>query len=176
MEISPQKFTSLVHYICWKCADPTKLGAAKLNDVLWRIDFRAYLELGEPVAGATYVRRQFGPVPNAILASLRKLQTQGNISIREIDYCGVNEKEFFGRKHPDFSSFSADELSLIDEEIEYVTEKHTARCMDEEPHDEIWRLARIGEEIPYYTVFSKPAEITEDDLEWAKAEIVELQN
>ena len=54
MEINLAKFKSLVHYICWRCADPTKLGAVKLNKVLWRADFKAYLELGESVTGATY--------------------------------------------------------------------------------------------------------------------------
>src|SRR5260370_28750131 len=86
MEINYKKFKSLVHYICWTCADPTKLGAVKLNKVLWRADFRAYLELGQPVTGATYVKRQFGPVPSDILPTLRELEAEGNLSIRDVEY------------------------------------------------------------------------------------------
>jgi hypothetical protein len=175
MDLNSEKFKSLVHYICWKCADPTKLGAVKLNKVLWRTDFKAYLELGEPVTGATYVKRQFGPVPVSILSALRELQTEGNISIREVEYYDNPKKEFFALTRPDLSSFTADEVSLVDEAIEYVTEKHTARSISKESHDRIWELARIGEEIPYYTVFSRASEITEDDIEWAKTKIAELQ-
>jgi Protein of unknown function (DUF4065) len=175
MEINLAKFKSLVHYICWRCADPTKLGAVKLNKVLWRADFKAYLELGESVTGATYVKRQYGPVPS-ILPTLRQLEDEGKLSIREVEYYEKGKKEFFALTRPGLSSFTADEISLIDEAIEYVAEKHTARSISEESHDRIWELARIGEEIPYYTVFSKPAEITEDDIEWAKTKIVELQN
>lgn len=175
MDINSEKFKSLVHYICWKCADPTKLGAVKLNKVLWRTDFKAYLELGEPVTGATYVKRQFGPVPSAILPALRELEEEGQLSIRSVEYFDTQKREFFALTRPNLAPFTADEISLADEAIEYVTEKHTARSISEESHDRIWELARIGEEIPYFTVFSKPAEITEDDIEWAKTKIAELQ-
>jgi|SRR5580658_618473 Protein of unknown function (DUF4065) len=171
-----EKFKSLVHYICWRCADPTKLGAVKLNKVLWRADFRAYLELGEAVTGDRYVKRQYGPVPASILGALRELEVEGKLSIREVEYYDNPKKEFFALNRPDLSLFTPDEISLIDEAIEYVTEKHTARSISEESHDRIWELARIGEEIPYYTVFSKPAEITVDDIEWAKTKIAELQD
>jgi hypothetical protein len=176
METNVAKFKSLVHYICWRCADPTKLGAVKLNKALWRADFSAYLELGVPVTGATYVKRQFGPVPYAILPALRELEGEGKLSIREVEFHEKGKREFFALTRPDLSSFSAEEMSLIDEAIEYVTEKHTARSISEESHDRIWELARIGEEIPYYTMFSKAAEITEHDIEWAKGKIMELQD
>jgi hypothetical protein len=176
MDLNSEKFKSLVHYICWRCADPTKLGAVKLNKVLWRADFRAYLELGEPVTGATYVKRQYGPVPSAILPTLRRLEEEGKLSIRDVEYFDNQKREFFALTRPDISSFSPDEISLIDEAIQYVTEKHTARSISEESHDRIWELARIGEEIPYSTVFSKAAEITEDDIEWARMKIAELQD
>ncbi len=176
MDINFEKFKALVHYICWRCEDPTKLGAVKLNKALWRADFKAYLELGEPVTGASYVKRQYGPVPSAILPALRELKDEGKLSIRDVEFYEKEKREFFALERPDLTPFTANEISLIDEAIEYVTEKHTARSISEESHDRIWELARIGEEIPYYTVFSKPAEITEDDIEWAKTKIVELQN
>src|SRR5713226_8962653 len=103
METNLAKFKALVHYICWRCADPTKLGAAKLNKVLWRADFKAYLELGEPVTGATYVKRQYGPVPFSILPSLRELEDEGKISIREVEYFERPKKEFFALTRPDLS-------------------------------------------------------------------------
>ena len=62
-----EKFRSLVHYVCWRCADdPAKLGRVKLNKILWLTDFTSYYETGKPMTGARYVKRQFGPVPSAI--------------------------------------------------------------------------------------------------------------
>src|SRR5437868_15200944 len=117
MEISfdRSKFKSLVHYICWRCTDPTKLGATKLNKALWLSDFKAYLELGEPVTGAAYVKRQFGPAPKLIVPILNELQEEANLSIRDVDYYGHDKKEFFALTRPDLSDFTPDEISLIDE-------------------------------------------------------------
>jgi hypothetical protein len=175
-QFDPDKLKALVHYICWRCEDPTKLGSVKLYKILWRSDFNAYLEFGNPVTGATYVKRQFGPVPSAALSAIQELEREHKLSTRVVEYYGREKKEFFALERPDFSLFSAEEISLVDKEIEYVTEEHTARSISEESHDDIWKMARIGEEIPYYTVFSKPAEITESDIEWAKLTIEELQN
>jgi len=98
------------------------------------------------------------------------------LSIRSVEFYEKDKKEFFALPRPDLSSFTADEISLVDEAIEYVTERHTARSISEESHDRIWQLAHIGEEIPYFTVFSIPAEITEEEINWAKTKILELDN
>src|SRR4051794_39698051 len=100
MERNFEKFKALVHYICWRCEDPTKLGAVKLNKVLWRADFRAYLELGDPVTGATYIKRQYGPVPSDILPTLRQLEAEGKLSIRTVDHYEKDKKEFFALTRP----------------------------------------------------------------------------
>src|SRR6266436_422053 len=111
MEINREKFKSLVHYICWRCSDPTKLGAVKLNKALWRADFRAYLELGEPVTGETYVKRQYGPVPSDILQALRELKDEGKLSIRDVEFYEKEKKEFFALTRPDLSTFDPEEVS-----------------------------------------------------------------
>ena len=61
MEVQESKLACLIHYIVWKCSDPTLLGATKLNKVLWYADAFAYMERGTPITGVTYVKRPFGP-------------------------------------------------------------------------------------------------------------------
>jgi len=175
MLFEKEKFKRLVHYICAKCVDPSTLGAVKLNKALWAADFSAYLQWGEPITGASYVKRQFGPVPNAILSALRELELERALSIREADFFGYDKREFFALTKPDLAVFSAREISLVDQVIAYVCGEHTAKSISKLSHDDIWELAAIGEEIPYYTVFSRPAEITETDIEWAKMKIEELK-
>jgi hypothetical protein len=170
-----EKFKHLVQYVCWRCDDPAELGATKLNKVLWRADTQAYYLRGESITGARYVKRQFGPVPSAMVQTLRDLESEGALAIREEDYFGNAKKEFFALKRPDLSLFSAEEISLVDQSIEYVCRRHTARSISAETHDDIWNLAKIGEEIPYYTVFaSRLGEVTEDDIAWARTQIEEL--
>lgn len=173
VEFDRQKFKALLHYVCWRCQDPTKLGSVKLYKILWRSDFNSYLELGKPISGAEYVKRQHGPAPKLALPIIEELEKEHKLSTRNVVFYGLPKKEFFALEKPDLTLFSADEISIVDKEIDYVTEEHTASSISEESHDDIWEMARIGEEIPYFTMFSRPAEITNDDVEWAKMKIEE---
>src|SRR5579871_4301294 len=84
-----QRFKSLVHYVCWRCSDePSKLGAVKLNKTLWLSDLRAYYQLGEPITNSRYVKRQFGPVPAAIVPTLTELEMAGVLTIRDAKHYG----------------------------------------------------------------------------------------
>ena len=176
MEFNRDKFKQLVQYICSRCDDPTELGSTKLNKILWYADYHAYYFFNEAITGAKYVKRQFGPVPPAILQVLKELQEEGFLAIRNTEHFGHEKKEFFALRPADLSLFTAREISVVDKAIEYVCKRHTAKSISEETHDDIWEMAQIGEEIPYYTVFaSQLGEITEHEIEWAKALIEELE-
>jgi hypothetical protein len=171
-----EKFRQLVQYICWKSDDPTQLGSTKLNKVLWHSDTVAYRLFGEPMAGATYIKRQFGPVPQQILPALEWLRTSGKLAIRSVEHFGYPKKEFFALQPPDLADFTGPEISLVDQAIEYVCAEHTAKSISLETHDDIWKMAAIGEEIPYFTIFaSRLGEITENDIEWAKIQAEDIR-
>ncbi len=166
------KFKDLVQYVCWRCKDPTKLGATKLNKILWFVDREMYLRTGRPVTGSPYVKRQFGPVPKSINAAISELEGEKVLSTREVEYFGKLKREFFARSAPDLARFSPDEISLVDEIVDIVCGEHTAKSISEATHDRVWSLAEIGEEIPYFTVFAdRPGELTEDDVAWITAEV-----
>ena len=84
MAFDRDKFKSLVHYVCWKAGDPSKLGAIKLNKILWLADFLAYYERDRAITDARYIRRQFGPVPSAIQPVIRELQEEGILRVAEV--------------------------------------------------------------------------------------------
>jgi len=166
------KFKSVVHYVCWRCSDePSKLGSVKLNKTLWLSDLAAYYRRGRSITGARYVKRQFGPVPSAILPTLRDLENEDAIQIREAGHFGYRKKEYIARTKASLSLLSTDELSIIDQMIEFVCDQNTAASISEASHDHIWKAAEDGEEIPHYTVFAIPEQITEDDVEWAKLQL-----
>jgi antitoxin SocA-like protein len=176
MAFNREKFKSLVHYVCWRCKDdPTKLGAVKLNKVLWISDFTSYYKSGEAITGAGYVKRQHGPVPRVILPVLHELETERALVVRDTRFHGFLKKEFIALREPDVSDFQPEELEIIDWAIKLVCEEHTAKSISERSHDHIWKVAEDGEEIPYYTIFAVPGEITEDEREWAKQELESMQ-
>lgn len=176
MPYDADKFRALVHYICWKAQDPTKLGATKLNKVLWFVDTIAFVKHGHSVTGAPYIKRQFGPVPHPVLPELEYLRAAGALAIRETEYFGKPKREFFALTEPDISAFDPTDISLADSVIDIICNKHSAVSISELTHDEIWQMAEIGEELPHYAVLAgNVGELTEEDMEWARREAGEVQ-
>ncbi len=162
------KFKALVHYICAKCDDPSKLGAVKLNKVLWFSDVIAFAQRGAPITGARYTKQRFGPVPKALLPILGELESEGAIRVRDVEYYGRVKKEYESLREPDTTVFDEGELKIFDLVIGLICEKHTAATISALTHDDIWKLAEIDEEIPLSAMLaSHLSAITEDDIRWA---------
>ena len=168
-DFNQSKFSSLVHYVCSRCSDPTKLGAIKLNKILWFSDRLSYVMTGQSIAGETYIKRQFGPVPEHILRTIRTLESSSDIVTRETHKHEFPKREFIALTEPDISTFSPQEISWVDQIIEAVCENHTAESISNISHDDIWKLAEIGEVIPLNAVLaSRLGEVNERDMKWAR--------
>jgi hypothetical protein len=166
------KFKSLVHYVCSRRQDdPASLGSVKLNKILWLSDFSAYYASGKPVTGARYVKRQFGPVPHQILPVLKELEAEGALTTRDVFFHGKQKKEYVVRRPISGNFLEPDELDIVEKTIDLVCDRHTATSISEASHGDVWKLAKDGEEIPYYTVFARPGDITDDDREWAQMQL-----
>src|SRR6266478_7523836 len=160
------KLEMLMHYIIWKCQDPTTLGATKLNKSLLYSDVFSYAERGKSITDVVYIKRQFGPIPNPkdFLQARYNLEKEGKIAITKNLYHGMPQHQFVALQRPDISIFAPEEISIVDIVIEEMCQKHTASSMSKLSHDIIWEAAEIGEEIPLYTYFaSRFGEINEED-------------
>jgi hypothetical protein len=174
---SSTKLEIVMHYIIWRCQDPTTLGAEKLNKVLFFSDICSYLELGKPITGISYIKRQFGPVPNEkdFFSARNNLEQNRKIAVTKDLYYKLPQYQFVALEKPDISSLSPEEVSILDIITEEICQKHTASSISEKTHNIIWEAAEIGEEIPLFAVFSSRfGEITEKDIQWAKSEIHRL--
>lgn len=167
------KLKAAVHYVCEKASNPDCLGSIKLNKVLLYADQYSYLVRGRSITGETYIKRQFGPVPKHILAVREALQEEGKIKRGRAAFFSHIKDEFISISDPDLTMFDGEEISYIDQAFEHVCLKNTATSISEETHDDIWRMAEIGEELPLSTVFaSRLEEIDEEDVEWARDGVV----
>jgi hypothetical protein len=168
-----EKLKALAHYVCWKVKNPADLGAIKLNKALWVADIRAFVERGVPITGERYVKRQFGPVPYSILSIVKELEREGKIVVRQTESFGNPKTDYIALKRPDFSAFSSEEISLIDDAIDFVCHRHTAMGISDKTHDAIWKLAELGEDIPYEAMLASAlGEVTPEDVEWAKQQTI----
>ena len=102
-----EKFKTLVHYICWKCDDPSKLGATKLNKIIWFAERSWFLKTGEAISGVKFVKQERGPVPNAILPVLDSLVEEHRLvnAFARVFACAGAV-----RKSPKFSNISTKDL------------------------------------------------------------------
>jgi hypothetical protein len=160
------KFKALVHYICYK-ADPNKLGATRLNKILWFADMLHFTNTGLPMTGEAYVKNRFGPTPRHVLSIIEELETERALVVRhpELDH---EKRLFIAPDAPPLDQFSPDEISLVDAILHSICNHFTAESISEATHDVIWQLAEIGEEIPYEAFLATDeGEVTDEDLNWA---------
>lgn len=164
-----EKFEALVHYVC-ASADGDQLGATKLNKILWLSDVLWYLNEGDSLTGERYVKRQFGPVPAHILATLESLVADLKLSIHDEQNFGYTFRRYISLAEPNTEGFKANEISFVDSVIRIVCEDHTAKSISAASHDQAWEIAKIGEEIPYEAIFiSAQGELNGKDMEWANS-------
>lgn len=174
MDLDREKFKALVHYICWKCKDPEKLGSVKLNKILWVCDFSYFYRYGTPLTGARHVKRQFGPVPHAIIPILGELVAEGALTVTDVRLFDSTKKEFRSLREPELTAFTEEELRVfVDPAIRLITQEHTGKSVSEVSHDHIWHAAQDGEEIPYFTIFARPGDVMAEEIEWASGVLEE---
>lgn len=163
------RFKKLVHYVCYLCDDQVKLGATKLNKILWYVDAFAYRLWGETISGEkAYVKRQFGPVPRNILRTLESLEREGAIRIRETEYFGRQKRDYVLLKDARDDAFTEEEKALIKKVVQVVCDNHTVASISDVSHDLIWEAAGMGEDIPVNAVLAaQTTPPTGDDEKWA---------
>ena len=167
-EFQRELFQTLVHYICAKCADPSVLGAVKLNKILWMSDLFSYLNYGKTITGEKYVKAQYGPRSTHVLDAIAALESDRVLVEREV-MLYYPTKQYISLSNPDISRFSAQEISVIDDVISYVCYQHTATSISELSHNVMWDSVEFGQEIQFYTVLTATlGEVTDDDIEWAR--------
>jgi hypothetical protein len=174
IKVDRDKLLDLVHYICHRAPNPRQLGATKLNKILLFSDREAFLKLGSPVTGEVYRKKQFGPVSDSLESVLQELQASARIVMTEVtgSYAPSGEpyqhRLFYSLRQPSLTRFSADEISIVDSVLELICRRHSARSISDLSHDVVWRAAAIGEELPYYTSFTRfLGQVGVDEMEWA---------
>jgi hypothetical protein len=167
--MATEKFKTMVHQIVASAPDPQRLGATRLNKICWYADTLAYGLWGKSITGETYVKRERGPVPKAILPTLRELEHAGAIGVRDHQYLpGRKIRLFVAMQDADVSGFTADELDILKYVTDFVCD-HTASEISELSHDAIWDAANDGEEIPMCaTLVARPAQMNEKIKAWAE--------
>lgn len=158
-----QMLLEVVHYVISRCT-ASELGNVKLHKILYFSDMLHYLATGEPLTGVEYRKQKFGPVARHLTWACERLSESGKIKIDRRDYLGFQKMDYSSIRNPDSRSLSNQSVQILNDVIEFVCSR-SAREISELSHNSAWEAAKIGETLPYFTVFGwLPAAISESEL------------
>lgn len=158
------KLEQLLLHVAEESVGDPKFGKTKLNKILFYIDFFAYGRFGQPVTGAEYLRRPYGPVPRQVVAARNALLARGDAVIEPADWFGLPQERLVAKGKADLSVFSQAEKSFIDFVIKALWDENGSQVSDISHHEPGWKIADDGEVIPYQAVFLSSRELTADDI------------
>lgn len=159
-----RKFEELLLYIAEQSVDDPKFGKTKLNKLLFYSDFLAYGTFGEPVTGAAYQRRPYGPVPRQITSARNALLARGDATVEVAERFRYPQERLVPKRPPNLSVFSNTEKALVDDVIKALWDKSAVEASEFSHQEFGWKIAPPGTIIPYSAVFLSSQPVTEDDV------------
>jgi hypothetical protein len=143
------RLREMILLIAMRSEGDETFGAVKLNKLLFYADFSAYVRFGESITGQEYEKLINGPAPRRMLPVIEKMKKKDLIAIRERDYYGKNQQRAFALSLPDTSRFEYEQLDLVERVIKRFWGKNATEMSAMSHRFLGWRLAAIGEIIPY---------------------------
>lgn len=159
----------VIFHVINACAE-ADLGAVKLNKVLYFADMWHYMQSRKPLTGITYRRRPHGPTSNDLFRRLKQLEKENKISVQKVDYFGYSKTVYKSRRNAPTHMLNEDQIAFLDEVIDFVCRKNSAKTISELSHTRAWESVEYGEVIPYRSASMMFAqEISDETLEWAQS-------
>jgi hypothetical protein len=143
------KLKELILFICQRSLGDPRFGATKLNKLLFYTDFFAYLSLGNAITWQPYQKLKNGPAPRRLLPLLEEMRDSGDAAQARHQYFGREQIRTIALRDSDLSKFSAQEIALVTEVIDYFWESNASQMSDFSHEFRGWKLAADGEDIPY---------------------------
>jgi hypothetical protein len=163
-----RRLEEAVLFICSTCRAEDRLGAVKLNKILYYSDMLRFAATGKSITGATYVKQQRGPVPKEVVEAINTLKAAGRLETREVSIFDKTRREFDALDEPELKIFEHPELKLIQDMIGAVC-GFDAQEISDISHTIVWEAADLGEELPYESfLVSYLGDVDEDDLRLAQ--------
>jgi hypothetical protein len=158
IEFDFNKFKAVIHYIISKCGFKDNVGRTVLYKLLYFSDFNYYEINEEPITGETYVKKPRGPVPVHFIDATVELKNEGKIQIHKEEHASHFRYKYLSNSNPDISLLKDDELELIDEVINKLSDFYSNEISEYSHGDLPWRLAKNDKELNYEAVFYREPE------------------
>jgi hypothetical protein len=159
------KLRELIIYISTLEERDDAFGVTKLNKILFRADFTAYVEFGKPITGVEYFALYNGPAPRPMKRLLEMMQKNGEIAILTENYGGGEQQRVIALRRAELESkFSVRELDMVFRVVQHYWGK-SGTTMSGESHEFFgWSLARLQETIPYHVALIADRDPTPSEM------------
>jgi len=165
--VDMMRLEEAILFVCTTCREEDRLGAVKLNKILYYSDMVSFAKTGKSITGATYVKRERGPVPKEVVEAINNLKRTHRLETREVSIFDKTRREFDALDEPKFSVFQHEDLKLINDMIGFVCGYNASEISDIS-HTVVWEVADMGEELPYNSfLVSYLGETTAADMKMA---------
>ena len=162
---SENKFRELVLYISQKCASDPTFGAIKLNKILFYSDFIFFGRTGKAITGFEYQRLRNGPAPRKLVPVRERMVTERILALQEVPLkSGKVQKRTVNLRAPDLKIFTGDEIALVDDVIDALSDCDAQTVSDLSHRTVGWQIATEGETIPYSTIFLSNEPLTDTEV------------
>lgn len=95
--------------------------------------------------------------------------------MRDTDFYGLCKKEYIALADEPVGALNEAEIALLDEVIEFVCDKNSAKTISEYSHKLPCEMAEFGEEIPYSTALLLfPVEVTPEAFDATEEGLAEV--
>ena len=153
MNVNMVKFKALISYIISRCKNKKNVGKTVICKLAYFSDFNHYEIYEKPITNETYIKFDKGPLPKHFLELINEMKKNNELYIEEKPY-GTNKiQNFYLKNPPDITIFNNDELSVIDDVIDTLSNMSATKISKYSHGDMPWIVAEDQEELDYEYVF-----------------------
>jgi hypothetical protein len=174
MRRNHEKLAELVLYIADQHETDELFGSVRLAKTLFYADFLYYAKTGNSITGERYIRKQNGPMPEALLSMRDQLAREGALVMKDRLVRGYTQKRPIALRTANLSSFTADEIVMVDYVLAQLHGRSATDVSELSHRFEAWQLAEDGEEIPYQTAYLSERKASAEDWAFAREIAAEL--
>ena len=131
---------------------------------LFYSDFEAYGRYGVPITGRPYRKFPFGPAPAGFQRIQEEMLQDCLIRVVKRPVYDHAMQRILPLEDSNIENFSAPQISIVDRWIRFFWNMR-AKEVSRYSHGNAWKLADMGEFIPYEAVFISDERVTYEDVE-----------
>jgi len=147
-----KKFKEVLLYILNKIGSKSNIGETVLYKILYFIDFDYYEKYEEQLVGATYQKNHYGPTPKEFIKIVAQMEGKDLRKLKD-EYFKYPRTKYLPLREPDLSIFNANEIQLIDNVLNKLSDMNASQISEYSHNDIPWLTTEDGKIIEYESVF-----------------------